>query len=419
MNTFCPYQIVHIHLEKDEWDIAIDREYLTFYLVFWWYGIPLGHQELTKFQLPQSAEELLDVAAPIILPNLQASLIDAFISLPAELIQASQLTAPDADTLKHWEPYILQLREVYSQLVENTVSVVICTRDRPEHLANCLQSLVNLSPPPEEIIVVDNAPSSDATRSLVASLPQVRYVLEPRPGLDYARNAGIQHSTQQIIAYTDDDVLIEPNWIQQIKRSFNNPEIMAITGLVFAAELETKAQYIFERFWSFNRGYQPLIYNFHYFCRYWAVGAPAWRVGAGANMAFRREIFAKIGEFDERLDVGAAGCSGDSEFWYRILASGFTCRYDPMVVAYHYHRREMDGLKHQIFYYMRGHVTELLIRFERFQHMGNLVRIALFPIHFLNVFVSSLWQHPQRLATFKQEILGCLSGIYFYFKHCR
>ncbi len=418
MIIFHPCQIIHIHLEKDDWKTAIDENYLAFYCVFWWHGIPLGDKEFTRPQLPTSTEALLDIATPIILPNLKASLIDASLPLPLDL-QDNTLTPANAEMLKQWEPYVLQLQTVYSQTVQNTVSVVICTRDRPEHLAQCLESLLHLSPLPEEIIVVDNAPTSDATQLLVANLPQIRYVLEPRPGLDYARNAGIRNSTKNIIVYTDDDVLIHPNWIQQIKRAFADPETMAVTGLVFAAALETESQYIFERFWSFNRGYQPLVYDRVYFRKYWVIGAPAWRIGAGANMAFRREIFSKIGDFDERLDVGAAGCSGDSEFWYRILASGFTCRYDPMVVAYHYHRREMAGLKKQIFYYMRGHVTELFIRCERFHHIGNLVRITLFPAHFCNVFISSLLKDRQRLTTFNQEILGCLSGISFYLKKCR
>lgn len=419
MSNFSTYKIIHVNLEKGWSDFLSDQSYSNFYLVFWWHDIPLGHQELTQVNLPRSTEELLDLAIPIILPNLQASLVNAEISFPIELPYQKNSAFSSIDISKLWEPYILKLREIYSKSGDNTVSVVICTRDRPEHLSRCLQSLLNLSPPPEEIIVVDNAPSSSATEKLVATLPQVHYILEARSGLDYARNAGIQHSTQNIIAYTDDDVLIHPNWIQQLKRAFQQADIMAVTGLVFAAELETEAQYIFEKFWSFNRGYQPRIYDFKYFCRYWTVGAPAWRIGAGANMAFRRDIFEKIGNFDERLDVGAAGCSGDSEFWYRILASGFTCRYDPMVIAHHCHRREMAGLKKQIFYYMRGHVTELLIRFERFHHPGNLVRIALFPIHFLNVFISSFLKKPERLTTFNQEILGCLSGINFYFKKCR
>jgi GT2 family glycosyltransferase len=76
-----------------------------------------------------------------------------------------------------------------------------------------------------------------------------------------------------------------------------------------------------------------------------SCGVPAWDVGAGANMAFRKTVFEKVGYFDERLDVGASGCSGDSEYWYRIMAEGFTCRYFPHIYVYHQHRESWDDLK--------------------------------------------------------------------------
>ena len=106
-------------------------------------------------------------------------------------------------------------------------------------------------------------------------------------------------------------------------------------------------------------------------------------------MAFRRAIFDRVGLFDERLDVGQAGCSGDSEFWHRVLTDGWQCRYEPGAVVFHYHRRDMAGLRKQIFFYMRGHVVALLVQFQRSKNIGNLSRAFIT----LPGLTSDAWSH--------------------------
>jgi GT2 family glycosyltransferase len=194
---------------------------------------------------------------------------------------------------------------------------------------------------------------------------------------------------------------------------------MAITGLVLAAELETEAQSIFEKYWGFNRGYRTLTFDTEYFEQLKPWGVPAWCIGAGANMAFRRRVFELVGNFDERLDVGAAGCSGDSEFWYRVMAEGWTCQYEPTAVVYHYHRRDLDGLKQQMYYYMRGHVAALLIQFEKYRHWGNLRRLLLsLPKWYAKLFLRGLVKgFNHRYNTFWQEVSGCWSGVSFYLRN--
>jgi glycosyltransferase involved in cell wall biosynthesis len=412
MSDFIPRTILHIELSQDIPILVADTNPSFFYVVFWWHGIPLGHQEILNQQLPMSAEQLLDLAVQTITPALKAHFSKNNI-----LFMEASTTASARELMKIWEQPFINLCKEWSKSENFSVSVVICTRDRPEQIAECLRSLKNLSHPPEEIVVVDNAPSSDATRQIVAQIPGVRYVLEPRPGLDFARNAGIYNSTGEIIAYTDDDVVVHNDWVMRLRQSFRDPQVMALTGLVIAAELETESQYIFEKYWSFNRGYQSLMFDSQYFAKYQFLGVPAWRIGAGANMAFRRKVFELVGDFDERLDVGAAGCSGDSEYWYRVLAEGGICRYEPTAVVYHTHRKDMDSLQRQIFFYMRGHVTELLIRFEKYRHWGNIVRLALMPVHFTYVILFGIFKQRPRLKTILAEIRGCFSGVKFYFHH--
>jgi GT2 family glycosyltransferase len=163
--------------------------------------------------------------------------------------------------------------------------------------------------------------------------------------------------------------------LQRIEGAFDAKEIWAVTGLILPAELETEAQCIFEKVWTFGRGFQRRDFGPLFFSDTRKQVCPAWEIGAGANMAFRREVFDKIGGFDERLDAGAAGCSGDSEFWYRILHAGGVRRYEPSAVLYHFHRRTPEGLRAQIRAYMRGHVAALLVQYERTGERGNLRRI--------------------------------------------
>lgn len=300
------------------------------------------------------------------------------------------------------------------------VSVVICTRDRPDELARCLASLPGQSRRPDEIIVVDNASRDGRTRD-VAEAAKVTYVREDRPGLDIARNTGARAATGELIAYTDDDVSLHEDWLLRLVAAFDRPTIGAVTGLVLPAELATEAQLHFETYWSFGQGYRRIDFTADDFARERDRVFPAWKVGAGASMAFRRLTFERVGWFDERLDVGQAGCSGDSEYWYRILAGGLDCRYEPAAVAFHFHRRDMAGLSHQIHHYMRGHAAALMVQRERTGINANL-RQALW--------VTPAW-YARRLARrvrrgarpedrfLDREILGYLSGLWFYLRRPR
>jgi glycosyltransferase involved in cell wall biosynthesis len=298
------------------------------------------------------------------------------------------------------------------------VSVVICTRDRPDELARCLASLAEQTRVPDQIVVVDNASDDNGRTREVALAAGVNYVREDRPGLDIARNCGVHAASGDIVAYTDDDVRLHPHWLERLVAAFDDATVMSVTGLVLPGELTTAAQRHFERFWGFGRGFVPILFDDSFFGVDRKQGCPAWEIGAGASMAFRREIFDRAGMFDERLDVGAAGCSGDSEYWHRILSHGFQCRYEPSAVAFHFHRRDFAGLSRQIFAYMRGHSAALLVQYERTGHFGNLRR----------AFVSTPLWYARRLARgllrgrsdgdllLGCEIRGFISGLLFYLR---
>lgn len=228
------------------------------------------------------------------------------------------------------------------------ISVVVCTRNRTASLAHCLQSLLSQKYSNYEIIVVDNAPSTDDTMQLAAQLP-VRYVREERPGLDWARNRGIAEAQYNIIAFTDDDVRVDANWLQAAANAFSNKEVMAACGYVAPAQLETPAQRLFElNYGGMGHGFQRRVLKKEKLSQQQLIWTSSF--GVGANMAFRKEVFQKIGMFDTALDVGTPSHGGgDIELFHRVVAKGYTLVYDPCMLVWHYHRRDNAALRRQIF----------------------------------------------------------------------
>jgi GT2 family glycosyltransferase len=381
-----PIQIIHADLMEPI--PALSTKEKECLIVFWWGDYPVG--QIWDAGLVGRALDLGTLQMPAVAPDV--------------LERAKAVVG----------------RRPTARIDEYSATVVICTRDRPEELRRCLTSLPQQTKVPAQIVVVDNASRDDLTRK-VALAAGADYVREDRPGLDIARNAGAKRSVGEIVAYTDDDVHLHPRWLERLVRAFDLPEIAAVTGLVLPAELETAAQRHFETHWSFGRGYRPIDFGPAFFAVDRARGCPAWEIGAGASMAFRREIFAKLGYFDERLDVGAAGCSGDSEYWHRILSHGWTCRYDPSAVAFHFHRRDFAGLSSQIFHYMRGHSAALMVQYERSGNFGNLRRAFYSkPTWYVARVARRLMRGASESDRFLfREISGYVSGLLFYARQPR
>ncbi|WP_345708239.1 glycosyltransferase family A protein [Kitasatospora paranensis] len=139
-----------------------------------------------------------------------------------------------------------------------TVTVVICTRNRPRALRRCLDSLLRTDYPDVEVLVVDNAPLDDTTRELVRTRyrDQVRYLREPVPGLARARNTGLAAARGEICAFADDDLVIDSHWVAALAEAFEaDDRTGCVTGLVMPAELDTAAQLALERYGGYSRGF--------------------------------------------------------------------------------------------------------------------------------------------------------------------
>ncbi len=277
----------------------------------------------------------------------------------AALPAGTHLDAPAFDRLiaTHLGPDIVR-RRIEDELAGNPVTtpridltVAICTRDRPELLKKCLESILRLRANESRyfpVLVVDNASSTSATRE-VATNADVLYVLEPRPGLDFARNRALAEVTTEMIAFVDDDAVVDGGWVSGLDSAWaHDPTAVAVTGQVLPFELATSAQLLFELSGGFRRGFQTA--RFAGQARDRTPLYPTWpgTFGTGCNMAFRVDELRQLGGFDDALDTGPSlPGGGDLDVFYRVVRGGYALVYEPSALVFHRHRRELQALRQQ------------------------------------------------------------------------
>jgi GT2 family glycosyltransferase len=259
------------------------------------------------------------------------------------------------------DPSLASRRPVGSAAANMTA--VICTRNRPAQLSLALGSLCRQDVPPGEILVIDNAPSSDASRRIVREgYPGVRYILEPVQGLNFARNRALREAGQPFVAFLDDDAVAHPGWIAALAAAFEQrPQAGAVTTQVQELSRSTEAQRLFEANGGFSRGERRIVLPRDGALPLHGHRAPliAWSIsiGNGSGWALRREAAAAVGGFDEALDLGEAlPGGGDLDLLWRLVSGGWEIVYEPEAKAYHDHRRELAPIAAQL----AGHQRALI-----------------------------------------------------------
>lgn len=255
------------------------------------------------------------------------------------------------------------------------VTVVVATRDRPELLCECLASILAGTRQPDRIIVVDNAPATDETAALVAELstrePRLRYVREDRAGLARAHNAGLAAVQTPLVAFTDDDVIVDARWLEQLAAPFAaDPAVACVTGLIAPRELDTLPQQWVEGNALFDKGLQRRTFDA-------AEHRPddplfpltAGSLGSGANMSFRTDFLRRQGGFDNALGTGTVALGGDDlAAFHDVIAAGRRLVYEPAAIVLHRHYRDYAGLRRQTYGYGAGlgaYLTRTLLRDPR------------------------------------------------------
>lgn len=294
------------------------------------------------------------------------------------------------------------------------VTVAICTRDRTEDLGRCLDALMRMPDDGQEVLVVDNCPSTEATRRLVESCNGVRYVREDRPGLNAARNRALSEARHPIVAFTDDDAVPDRGWLRALASNFDQPLTLCVTGLTMPMELETAAQEWFERHNPFGKGFKRTVFK-----GIQADPLRVGRVGAGVNMALRRTAPEMIGFFDEALDAGTMTRSGgDHEMFSRILMAGYDIVYDPAALSWHRHRRTWEELRQALYGYGTGAYAFMTRRLLTEGELGALgLAWEWFHVQQLPDLIHALLRRPgsMPLDLIVAELRGCMAGPRAYF----
>jgi glucosyl-dolichyl phosphate glucuronosyltransferase len=199
------------------------------------------------------------------------------------------------------------------------ITVILCTYNRAESLARALASVAKSQMPDGavwEVVVVDNN-SSDNTRAVVTEFAEhsphiFRYVFEPKPGKSNALNRGIRETNADVIAFMDDDVQVEPDWLYKLTRVFSDPSYSGSGGRIVPqsaftppAWLDTSARYSLAPLAMFDLG---------------PVACELREPPFGTNMAFRREMFSRYEIRSEDTEFGARVLRGGERLWYEPAA---------------------------------------------------------------------------------------------------
>ena len=249
-------------------------------------------------------------------------------------------------------------------------AVILCTTgDDQNALARSLAALAQMTGGHFEIVVVDNRPARPETRSLVegfASPVPVRYVAEPRPGLAIARNTGVAAASGAgYVAFTDDDVVVDPGWLSWLLAPLNQTGTQAATGLVMPLSLASAAEKRFEHYAGFGKGVLGATYDLAEHAAEDRFLYPYWggMFGSGNSMAFRRESLLAVGGFDQALGAGTATAGGeDIAAFTDVILAGGQIGYEPRSLCWHEHRGDEDALRTQVRNYGIG-LTAVLWRY--------------------------------------------------------
>ncbi len=280
-------------------------------------------------------------------------------------------------------------------------SVIICTFNRADSLYDTLCAVQRQETHPErnwEVIVVDNN-SNDHTRSVVEAVqgewPLLRYTFEANQGLSHARNHGIALAKGQVILFTDDDVLPEADWVETTLNGLVRYDADACGGYIAPIWETPPPNWLNERFYGFlairTERQDDFVIQAHRDLPF------------GANMAFKHDVFDRVGTFDVRRGrMGQALFGGeDLDMFERLLAAGFKVVF--LGRSRVHHKVESYRLKKQYFRRWRRQTSRNIAMSKGVIGDRRLLNV---PLYMIPQFGRALWRAIQaRLFLTEDEVL--------------
>ncbi len=211
-----------------------------------------------------------------------------------------------------------------------SVSIIVPVYNSKDTIRMCLKSLLNLDYPFDrlEILAVDNN-STDGSKEIIAQFP-VTYLLENKVQTSYgARNKGIENASGEILIFTDADCIADPQWLRNLLEGFKERNVGCCAG-----EILPYKPFSLVEVYSARKGFISQRIT---------LSKPFLPFPQTANVAYRREVFERIGAFNHRLISG-----GDADFAWRMqLQTNLKIEYCPEAIVYHKHRSSLKGLFRQ------------------------------------------------------------------------
>ncbi|MDD5681679.1 MAG: glycosyltransferase [Candidatus Omnitrophica bacterium] len=297
------------------------------------------------------------------------------------------------------------------------ITAIVATRNRPQSIIETLYSLARqqgLGGRIYEINIIDNSTDNITSENIEAFREEneevlkknriiLRVIKETRAGLSYARNTGVQEASAPIIAFTDDDMIVDNYWLSAIAETFDDKDVIGVFGYTKGA---TEDYYISTKTETSVCDYRDT--------------STLWEMGHGNNMAFRREALIDIGLFDAELGAGSRyQAAEDTDLFYRMLQKGWLLRYQPAARATHYgHLHEEDTVKKieqydtgaaafAAKYVAKGDFRPLKLALKRLRSRWEIIRpyIPFSPIAMLKDQHLILFGFHQQVATFVRRFV--------------
>jgi hypothetical protein len=246
----------------------------------------------------------------------------------------------------------------------------------------------------------------------------IRLAEAPGRGLSIARNVGITNAANGIVAFTDDDVVVDANWLNNLAYGFARDErVGCVCGMVPSAEVSTPAQSYFDRRVGWAHGCEPAVYD---------LASPPQddplfpmrvaQFGTGANFALRKDVLIGVGGFDEGLGIGSpAGGGEDIDLFVRVLLAGHVLVREPSAVVWHRHRRTTPELEIQVTNYGIGlgaWISKLVVRPRTLLMVLRRLRPAIRHLSGVTVVDQEdpIGTDPILDALYRRELQGVLDG---------
>jgi len=218
----------------------------------------------------------------------------------------------------------------------DTITVIICTYNRGHSLKDTLNSLSTLRCPEAirlEVIVVDNN-STDSTKETIRKFIEcgpcnIKYLFEQRQGLSFARNAGLEVAKGDVIIFTDDDVIVDSNWLTEIANTFVEYDADCVGGKILPVWPGERPSWL-----SRNNENILALLDYGECVLELSIDDPPL---FGANIAFSRRILNKTGNFSTSLGRTGNKLYGgeDTDMYSRVFQANGKIIYQPKAVVNH------------------------------------------------------------------------------------